>query len=62
MIRLVTVVAGFFGYWYVGSVEDVPGEKVVDFMNIHHWEENYAEIVEKASWQEIETPKPVYKR
>ena len=39
-----------------------PGEKVVDFINIHHWDENYAEIVEKASWQEIETPKPVYKR
>ena len=38
-----------------------PGEKVVDFMNIHHWEENYAEIVEKASWHEIDTPKPVKK-
>ena len=36
-----------------------PGEKVIDFINIHTWDEEYNEIIKKASWQEIKTPKPV---
>lgn len=35
-----------------------PGEKVVDFMNIHIWDKEYAEIVSKAQWQELVFPKP----
>jgi hypothetical protein len=35
-----------------------PNEKVVDFMNIHVWDEEYAEIVKRAQWQEIWTPTP----
>ena len=36
-----------------------PGEKVVDFMNIHYWDDDYADFVEKTTWQEVKTPQLV---
>ena len=35
-----------------------PEEKVVDFMNIYLWDDDYDTLVEKITWQEVVTPKP----
>ncbi|SEH37546.1 DUF6557 family protein [Selenomonas sp. KH1T6] len=36
-----------------------PEEKVVDFINIHYWDDEYPDFVEKTTWQEVKTPQLV---
>ena len=33
-----------------------PEEKVVDFINIYLWDDDYNTLVEKTTWQEVDTP------